>query len=66
MPAAPNYVRAKEAAAHLKINPSTLWDWTKNRPEFPKPLKAGPGVTLFDLNAINAWLQNLATGGAQQ
>lgn len=66
MPTPPNYVRAKQAAAHLKINPSTLWDWAKKRPDFPKPVKAGPGVTLFDLNAIDAWLQSCATGGAQQ
>ncbi len=52
------YARPKEACQHLKISPSTLWHWCKTRPDFPKPIKAGQRVTLFDLNAIDAWLQS--------
>ena len=63
---APNYGRPKEAAALLKVHVSTLWVWVKELDGFPQPFKAGTRVTLFDLNAINAWLQNRATGGAQQ
>jgi predicted DNA-binding transcriptional regulator AlpA len=53
----PNYARAKVACAYFQIARSTLWQWTKTRHGFPKPLKAGEKVTLFDLNAIEAFLK---------
>ena len=55
----PNYARAKAACAHFQIARSTLWEWTKNRKHegFPQPLKAGQKVTLFDINAIDAFLK---------
>jgi hypothetical protein len=37
--------------------------WVKTWPGFPKPLKAGQRVTLFDLNAIEAFLISQAISG---
>lgn len=54
---APSYARARKAAAHFQIGKSTLWAWAANRPGFPQPVKAGPKTTLFDLNAIDAYLK---------
>lgn len=53
----PHYARAKMACAHFQISRSTLWQWVKTRHGFPKPLKAGEKVTLFDINAIDAFLK---------
>jgi predicted DNA-binding transcriptional regulator AlpA len=53
----PHYARAKTACAHFQIARSTLWTWCKTRHGFPKPLKAGQKVTLFDINAIEAFLK---------
>ena len=53
----PQYERAKATAQHLKISVSTLWHWSKTRHDFPRPVKAGERVTLFDLAAINEWLR---------
>ena len=53
----PNYARARGASEHFQIARSTLWQWVKTRHGFPQPLKAGPKVTLFDLNAIEAYLK---------
>jgi predicted DNA-binding transcriptional regulator AlpA len=53
----PRYARAKLACDHFQIARSTLWSWTKSRPGFPQPLKAGEKVTLFDINAIDAFLK---------
>lgn len=53
----PNYARPKKTCAHFQIARSTLWQWVKTRHGFPQPLKAGPKVTLFDLNAIEAYLK---------
>lgn len=55
--AKPRYARAKVACEHFQIARSTLWHWTKTREGFPKPLKAGEKVTLFDINAIDAFLK---------
>lgn len=51
------FERAKGAAQHFKIGSSTLWLWVKTRPGFPQPIKAGPGVTLFDIRAIEVFLR---------
>ena len=60
----PHYARAKAACAHFQIARSTLWQWCKHREGFPKPLKAGAKVTLFDINAIDAYLKAQAGQGA--
>ena len=54
----PQYARAKTAAAYFQISRSTLWNWAKNRENFPKSLKAGQRVTLFDIGAIDAFLKS--------
>lgn len=56
----PQYARPKEVCQHLKIGRSTLWYWIKTQKEFPRPIKAGQRVTLLDINAINAWLEERA------
>nr|WP_315464409.1 hypothetical protein [uncultured Rhodoferax sp.] len=53
----PHYARAKVACAYFQIARSTLWQWVKSRQGFPQPLKAGEKVTLFDINAIDAFLK---------
>lgn len=55
----PHYARAKATCAHFQIARSTLWQWTRSRKGegFPQPLKAGEKVTLFDINAIDAYLK---------
>jgi predicted DNA-binding transcriptional regulator AlpA len=54
----PQYARAKAACAHFQIARSTLWQWIRTRKGFPQPLKAGPKVSLHDLNAIDAFLKS--------
>jgi predicted DNA-binding transcriptional regulator AlpA len=55
----PHYARAKATCAHFQIARATLWQWVKSRKQegFPQPLKAGEKVTLFDINAIDAFLK---------
>jgi predicted DNA-binding transcriptional regulator AlpA len=48
--------RPKQAAAHLSISRSTLWAWAKTRKGFPRPIKLGERTTVFDLNAIDAFV----------
>jgi hypothetical protein len=39
--------------------------WAKTRPGFPKPLKAGEKVTLFDIHAIEDFLKAEAARGGE-
>lgn len=57
-PSITQYARAKDAAAYFKIARSTLWLWAKTLEGFPRPIKAGQRVTLFDLNAIDAFIKS--------
>lgn len=61
-PVKPVYARASGAAKHFQISRSTLWQWAKERAHkgFPKPLKASARVTLFDIAAIEQYLQSQA------
>lgn len=58
----PHYKRPKQAAQHLQIAVSTLWAWAKTRGEAFRPIKAGPRVTLFDMEKIEAFLTRGAAG----
>jgi predicted DNA-binding transcriptional regulator AlpA len=56
IPSVQRFARAKGACNHFQIARSTLWLWAKTRPGFPKPIKAGEKVTLFDIHAIEEFL----------
>ena len=51
-----SWKRARATAEHFGIGISTLWLWSKTREGFTPPLRASPGVTLFDVAAIEAFL----------
>lgn len=53
----PIYARASSASKHFQIGRATLWAWVRVRPGFPQPLKASSRVTLFDIAAIERYLQ---------
>ena len=59
----PRFARAKTVCLHFQIAKSTLWVWAKTRPGFPQPLKAGEKVTLFDIHAIEDYLQSAPLQG---
>jgi len=53
------YLRPRGVCEYLKIARSTLHNWVKHRHGFPQPVKAGPGVTLFDQAEIDAYMAAL-------
>jgi predicted DNA-binding transcriptional regulator AlpA len=56
-PPVPRYGRPKDVCKYFKISRSTLYQWRKTRSGFPQPIKAGEKVTLFDIDAIEAYLK---------
>lgn len=55
----PDFQRPAEVCARFKIARSTLWHWAKTRAQegFPKPIKFGEKVTLFDCAAIERFIK---------
>lgn len=53
----PHFARVREASNHFSVSRSTLWGWAKNRADFPKPFHASSRVTLWDINAITAFIK---------
>ena len=62
--AASRSVRPPQARALLgNIGNTTLWRWVKERPDFPRPMKLGPRVTVFKLDELVAWRDAQANKG---
>ena len=59
-PPAQTYLRAKTICAKYGISKSTFWLWVKQREGFPKPIKAGERVTLFDAAALEKFIAGVA------
>lgn len=53
-------LRPAKAAEKLGMGLSTLWLKAKNEPNFPKPFKAGPRITLFLEQELDAYLATCA------
>ena len=51
-------MRPKQAAGYFGIGISTLWHWLKTRPDMPRPIHAGLGVTLIDVAATEKYLRS--------
>lgn len=51
---ADGFVRPREGAEFLGIGESTLWELTR-REDFPKPIRIGCRVTLFQVEELRAW-----------
>nr|WP_081067262.1 AlpA family phage regulatory protein [Burkholderia cepacia] len=56
----PRGLRPAKAAEKLGIGLSTLWLRAKNEPNFPKPFKIGPRITLFLEQELDAYLATCA------
>ena len=47
-------IRAAEVAKLLGIGINTVWRWTRERPDFPRPVKIG-NCTTWVLSELLAW-----------
>ena len=56
-------IRVPTVAAMLSVSRSTVWRWSKFKPEFPRPIKISTGVTAGKLDEIQAWLKGRDQGG---
>lgn len=54
-------LRPKQAAEFLGIGVSTLWRWTKEREDFPKPILLGRRTTIFEKSRLVSWREAQAS-----
>ncbi len=50
-----NSLRPRQAADFLGIGRATLWRWSKERNDFPKPRNLSPRCVVFDQSELIAW-----------
>jgi prophage regulatory protein len=48
-------LRPKHAAEFLGIGRATLWRWSKERADFPKPRRLSSRCTVFNVAELIAW-----------
>jgi prophage regulatory protein len=46
------YLSVKAVSDRYDASANTIWRWAKTRPEFPKPIKFGPGCTRWRLSDL--------------
>jgi prophage regulatory protein len=61
-----NTIRPSKAKAKLDIGLSTLWAWSKTKPDFPKPFKLSARTTVFFEDEIDAYLATQASVSRSQ
>lgn len=49
------YLSVRHVADRFDVSPNSIWRWTANNPEFPKPIKLGPGCTRWRLSDLLAF-----------
>jgi len=47
--------RPKQAAELLGVGIATIWRWSKERSDFPKPIRLSQRCTVFDAEQLVAW-----------
>ena len=52
------FLRPKDAAKMLGVSRATLYTWAREKPDFPKPIKRGPKITLWRLTELQDWMEN--------
>jgi len=53
-----NTLRVQAVAAKCGVGKSTVWQWSKTDPTFPRPFQLSPGVTVWNEEKIDAWLHS--------
>lgn len=52
---APTFLTVRQVAERLAVSVPTVWRWTRERDDFPKPQRLGPAATRWRLADLEAW-----------
>ena len=49
----------------LPVSAATIWRWSRENPDFPKPFKLGPSVTAWNGDEIDAFIAKQSAGSVR-
>jgi len=49
-------LRVSEVAEMFGVSKASIWNWTKDNPNFPKPAKLTSKVTVWKLSELNKYV----------
>ncbi|RUR30847.1 AlpA family phage regulatory protein [Vreelandella andesensis] len=52
---ASTFLTVRQVAERLAISVPTVWRWSRERSDFPKPKRLGPAATRWRLSELEAW-----------
>lgn len=51
-------LRVRDVARMLGVSVATVWRWSRNRADFPRPRKLGERTTVWSMSELDAWARN--------
>ena len=51
-------LRVTEVAKMFAVSKATIWNWTRDNPDFPKPASLTPRVTVWKQSELNAYIED--------
>lgn len=55
-------MRAKQTAEYVGVSVATVWRWTKERHDFPRPRRIGPNTVVWMRGDLDAFLARRVEG----
>ena len=49
------WMTAKQLANRYDVSVATVWRWSRDRADFPKPVRIGDNCTRFKVTEIESW-----------
>jgi predicted DNA-binding transcriptional regulator AlpA len=49
------FLTDRDLAARYGVARNTIWRWSREREDMPKPLRLSPGCTRWRLSEVEAW-----------
>jgi predicted DNA-binding transcriptional regulator AlpA len=53
--ATPRFIKRSEAVRAWGMSRTTAWRLERDDPTFPKPIRLGPGLYVYEASAVEAW-----------
>lgn len=51
-------LRVSEVAEKFAVSKASIWNWAKDKPDFPKPQKLTSKVTVWKLSELDDYIDN--------
>lgn len=52
------FIRVKPLSKLTGVSVASIWEWAKNDPAFPKPVKLSANCTAWRMEEVKAWMDS--------